>query len=107
MRAVRLDGAAYKFQALRPDEDKLELARHWGAKPKRRRAALATMGEVVAWGQLRSGGRRGSATTDQAIAFAERTDWRGPLIAYARAYAGSVERDWRAFRAAHREGALA
>jgi uncharacterized protein (DUF2252 family) len=104
--AVQVGGVAFKLQALQPDEDKLDLARHWGGKSKRQRLALATMGEVVAWGQLRSGGRQGSATTDEAIAFARRDDWRGPLLAYARAYTERVERDWRTFQTELRHGAL-
>ena len=106
LRAVHVDGVAYKLQALQPDEDKLNLARHWDGKPKRWRAALETMGQVVAWGQLRSGGRQGSATTDEGITFARRGDWRGPLLAYARDYSGRVERDWRAFQTELRRGAL-
>ena len=55
------------------------------------------MGNVVAWGQLRSGGRQGSAIADDLITFAQDSSWHQPLLAYARAYSHQVKSDYRSF----------
>ena len=58
---------------------------------------VKTMGEAVAWGQLRSSGRKGSAVADRLMAFAARQGWRKQLVAYAEAYSQVVDADWRTF----------
>jgi uncharacterized protein (DUF2252 family) len=58
---------------------------------------MITLGQVVAWSHLRSGGRKGSAIADQWMAFAAERKWRPALLAYASSYSRQVERDWREF----------
>ena len=62
------------------------------------------LGFVVAWSELRSGGRDGSATTDALIAFAHGGKWRRAIGAYAEDYQEIARRDWKRFRAAYRDG---
>lgn len=99
LHAAVIDGAAYVLRELQPTAARLRLAL-WGGKLLRLERVLVTMGQVVASGQLRGGGRQGSATADALIAFAERTDWQEPLLAYAEAYSQRVEHDWREYCAA-------
>jgi hypothetical protein len=54
---------------------------------------------VVAWDQLRSGGRQGSAIADDLIRFANSSDWRDPILDYAQSYSVQVEHDYQEFRA--------
>lgn len=56
-----------------------------------------TMGRVTAWSQLRSGGRQGSATADELIAFGVRAGWQGEVLRYGREYARQVRSDWQVF----------
>jgi Uncharacterized protein conserved in bacteria (DUF2252) len=58
---------------------------------------VRSMGRITAWGQLRSGGRDGSAIADELIAFAALPNWHEPLLDYAQAYAVQVEADYEVF----------
>jgi hypothetical protein len=58
------------------------------------------MADVVAWAQLRSAGRQGSANADALVAFGASQTWRDPLMAAARRAALEVIADWKAFVAA-------
>jgi uncharacterized protein (DUF2252 family) len=95
--AVRFDGTSFILRALQPTEDRIDLQASSG-KIRRLERAMRTTGEIVAWAQLRSGGRMGSATTDEWVAFAARKDWERALLQYAQRYAERVVRDWNAFR---------
>jgi uncharacterized protein (DUF2252 family) len=97
LRAVKLDGAPFVACELQPTADRLDLNR-WGGRLQRLERVMGTMGEVVAWGQLRSGGRMGSATTDAWQAFARQASWGTALLRYARRYAERATRDWEEFR---------
>ncbi len=95
--AVSIGDRAYVLRELLPSEDRLALG---ACKLRRLDKVVRAMGEIVAWDQLRSGGRQGAAIGDDWVAFGEaHTTWRDPLLAYARAYAPQVVRDWQAFRA--------
>jgi uncharacterized protein (DUF2252 family) len=86
------------MRELQPFEDRLALA-HWHGKLGRLRRVMTTMGEAVAWAQLRSVSRQGSAGADDLIAFAHTKGWRRELLKYARLYARTSTRDWRHFSA--------
>lgn len=104
--AVEIDQASYVLKELLPSQDRVALER-WNGKLRRLTGVMQTMGQVVAWAHLRSGGRQGSAMADQWIAFGEGVgDWRQPLFAYAQDYAVQVRSDWLAFSAAYRAGVL-
>ncbi|TDQ82007.1 uncharacterized protein (DUF2252 family) [Dongia mobilis] len=83
----------FTFRELQPDQDKLE-ARHLAGDPARRREALGTMAELIAWAQLRTGGWRGSATIDQLMAWGGNRDWPAPLLALATRAAKSAIQAW-------------
>ena len=75
LHAVRLDGAPYVLRALQPAEDRVRLDRTNGDMSVLE-PLIATMGRIVAWAQLRSAGREGSATADELIDFGPRKKWK-------------------------------
>jgi uncharacterized protein (DUF2252 family) len=96
--------SSYILRELQPTEDKVDLRLTQG-KPKRLAKVIRTMAEVTAWGQLRSGGRQGSAIADTLITFAqEAPTWQSIALQYARHYAEQVERDYQVFHAAWQKG---
>ncbi|HEX8961720.1 MAG TPA: DUF2252 family protein, partial [Rhodocyclaceae bacterium] len=105
LHAVTVGKAPFVLRALQPSEDRVELER-WDGKLRRAAGVMKTMAEAVAWGQLRSGGRQGSAIADELIDFAGRGGWRERLLEAARQAADQVERDWREYCAAYRDGAF-
>ncbi len=94
--ALMMNGKPYVLRELQPDQDKIDLA-NWHGRLRHLEAVVATMGELTAWAQLRSGGRQGSAIADELIAFGNAPKWQTPLLEYARTYANQVEADYRDF----------
>lgn len=105
LQAVGSARASFVLRELQPTEDRLHLPQSAG-KLADLEAVVGTMGQLAAWGQLRSSGRQGSAVADELMAFAHRHGWRGRVLKYAESYGHRVQRDWRAFRAAMDDGAL-
>lgn len=99
--AVTVSGAHFVLRELQPTEDRLALG-GWNGKFSRLRKVLATMGHLTAWSQLRSASRQGAAGIDDFIAFGQAGALRRRVLAYARDYAATAERDWREFSAAER-----
>lgn len=77
---VRFDEAPYVLRALQPSEDRVRLA-GGSRSPGELEAVIGTMGQMVAWAQLRSAGRDGSATADALIDFGQRRKWKVSLLA--------------------------
>ena len=96
LNAVQIGNRSYVMRELLPDSDRLHLEL-WNGKLRRLEKVMHAMGKVVAWDQLRSSGRQGSAIADEWIAFAARSDWRTPLLEYADGYAIQVVNDWNEF----------
>ncbi|MDD5329682.1 MAG: DUF2252 family protein [Sulfuricella sp.] len=103
---MAMDDRAYVLRELLPSQDRIRLEL-WDGKLRRLEGVMGTMGQVVAWSHLRSGGRQGSAVADAWIEFGHRTDWPPILIDYAITYGKQVRRDWEAFGAAFDSGLLA
>jgi uncharacterized protein (DUF2252 family) len=102
---VIYEGKAYVLRELMPTTDSLCLAGRED-KPSRLEKVLNAMGKLVAWSHLRGSGRQGSAIADEWIQFAQRDDWRNPLLDYARVYALQVRKDWKEFTVAYGHGEL-
>jgi len=92
---VVIDKKAYVLRELQAIEDRVDLNNWQGLR--RLEKVIQTMAEVVAWGQLRSTGRQGSAIADDLIGFAGTTDWQDDLLRYAKAYADQVETQYKEF----------
>jgi uncharacterized protein (DUF2252 family) len=94
---LQLDGRSYVLRELQPTADRVDLTT-WNGKIKRLQRVVQTMAEVTAWGQLRSGGRQGSAIADDLIAFAQDAPhWHSIVLEYVQAYATQVEADYAVF----------
>jgi uncharacterized protein (DUF2252 family) len=105
LHAVTIRNKPYVLDELMPAQDKLQLA-DWSRKLQSLEEMLNAMGQLVAWGQLRSSGRQGSATADELIDFGRETNWRNLILSYASHYSERVHQDWQTFRDAYRQGAF-
>ncbi|MHB8630042.1 MAG: DUF2252 domain-containing protein [Aggregatilineales bacterium] len=102
---LELEGASLRLKELQPREDRVALNQS-GGKLQRLEQLIATLGQIVAWAELRSSGRQGSATADDMIAFGQNIGWHAPLLEYVEAYAQRVETDFATFSAAYKDGRL-
>lgn len=76
----------------------------WDGKIKRLGTVIASMGELVAWGQLRSAGWRGSADREQLADYGRETRWSKGLIELARQRSILITHYWQEYCAAYDEG---
>jgi len=95
-RAVTMGRKSYVLRGLQPTEDRLALA-DWRGKLERLEGVLQTMGRLVAWAQLRSSSRDGSASADQLIAFGGKNRWQAQLLRLAKECTKQVQRDWKTY----------
>jgi uncharacterized protein (DUF2252 family) len=106
LQPVLLDERAFVLRSLQPSGDRISLKRV--QKPDSDlEQALGTLGSLVAWAQLRSGGREGSAIADELIEFGRLKKWREPLLDDAEDCAEKARRDAATFNAAFDDGAFA
>ena len=91
--AVSFAGKPFVFKGLQPTQDRLALE-GWNGKLGRLDRVIRSMGEIVAWSHLRSGGRSGSAIADEWIAFGAAQNWQAPLLKLATSQAAKIESDW-------------
>jgi uncharacterized protein (DUF2252 family) len=103
LRSIVEGERSYVLRELQPREDRLNLKkmRH---TVRSLEDAVQTMGGLLAWAQLRASGRKGAASADALIDYADDPQWRKPLIEYAAAYARRVRADHRAFKLARKDG---
>jgi uncharacterized protein (DUF2252 family) len=107
LHAVAERKSSYVLRGLQPSEDRVALAAS-ATTAQQVDVLLQEMGRMLAWAQLRSAGRQGSATADTLVAFGEaREDWQKALLGAARDCAEQVVNDWRVYAAAFDEGAFA
>ena len=100
LEAVSIGTRSYVLQELLPSQDRLALAT-WRGKAQRLEGVMRSIGEILAWDQLRSSGRQGAADADALIAYAgDARSWRPTMLAYAHAYRGQVIADWQQYKAA-------
>ena len=98
-----IDGVPYVLRGLQPTEDRVALG-HGKGKRERAEQLMTTLGELVAWAQLRSSGRQGSATADELIAFWSKPGRLRRLQRLALECKRRVERDWKAYCRAYDAG---
>lgn len=67
---------------------------------------VRTMGQLVAWAQLRSAGHDGSAIADELIHFGQRKKWKEQLLDASQHCAVQVRKDSASFNAAWDDGAF-
>jgi uncharacterized protein (DUF2252 family) len=106
LRPVAIDGVAYIMKGLQPSEDRVALEL-WHGHFDRLQGLMASLGEIVAWAQLRSAGRQGSANADELIDFGGQKAWRTKMLTVARACQKQIDRDWREYCIAFDDRAFA
>ncbi|WP_266160250.1 DUF2252 domain-containing protein [Dyella silvatica] len=106
LKAVNMGGMSYVLRGLQPTEDRVALG-DWNGKLERLDGVLQTMGQLIAWAQLRSSGRQGSATADELIAYGGKSRWPAKLLELSGECAQQVGRDWRVFAKAFDAGVFA
>jgi uncharacterized protein (DUF2252 family) len=93
---LTFEGKSFVLRELQPREDKVNFEDRTMDTPHFTEL-IKTMARVLASAQIRSSGREGSAIADELIAYGTDSDWRSPLINYARDYAKQVRADYHAF----------
>jgi uncharacterized protein (DUF2252 family) len=111
LHAVQWQGQPYVLRDLQPSEDRIELAAATfksDDKAAQLMPLMATMGELLAWAQLRSSGRRGACTADALIEFGRAQDqWQAPLLRAAEACVERLHLNAATFNQAYDSGAFA
>ena len=97
LQPVNMGGKPFVLRALQPGEDRLDLGALTPHRGGGLHHSLATMSRLVAWAQLRSAGRQGSATADELIDFGRRGrgpgKWRDRLVQASSDAAAQVRED--------------
>lgn len=96
-------GVPYVLKEMQPTADKIDFLL---VKDRYKDIACVVedMAFLTASAQLRSAGRQGASIPDDLIAFGREPDWQAPLLAYARAYAGQVKKDYQEYFTAYKGG---
>ena len=102
---VRFNGGAYVIRELQPSEDRIALDEAPRTMDELK-GVIGAMGRMVAWAQLRSAGRQGSATADELIAFGLRRKWKEKLLVASQACAAQLRTDAATFNKAYDGGAF-
>ena len=105
LQPVRFDGSTYVLRELQPTEDRVSLDRA-KQNTEELEMTIRAMGQMLAWAQLRSAGRSGSATADELIHFSQRKKWRQKLLNVSYACAQQVKKDAVLFNRAFDSGEL-
>jgi uncharacterized protein (DUF2252 family) len=99
LQAVELHGKSFVIHELMPTADRLDIS-NWRGDVAGFEDAMRVMGHIVAWGNLRSSARRGSAGPEELIAFGNQTRWMKPLLDCASECAKRIQKQWREYMAA-------
>lgn len=105
LQPVRFEGSAYVLRELQPAEDRVSLNRTQQTLEELE-VTVGELGKMLAWAQLRSAGRNGSATPDELIRFSLRKKWKEKLLTASYACAQQVRQDAAVFNRAYDSGAL-
>lgn len=103
LQPVVLGKVSYVLRGLQPSEDRVTVmhARHTLGEIQQ---VMTDMGNLVAWAQLRSAGRQGSAIADELIAFGQGKTWKKQLLDAAQICAAQVRQDWQTYCKAYDAG---
>lgn len=106
LQVVPLANQFFVLRALQPVADKLDFAQ-FGHSKAAFRAALPDFAQLLAWAHLRAAGHQGAAGPDVLQAYgADAERWQEGILRFAADAAVEVKKDFRAFKAACRTGAL-
>jgi uncharacterized protein (DUF2252 family) len=103
LQPVVLGKTSYVLRGLQPSEDRVALNRSRQTMNEIEHV-ITVMGDIVAWAQLRSAGRQGSAIADELIAFGQSKKWKKQLLEVAQDCAIQVRKDWQTYSRAYDDG---
>lgn len=105
LQPVFIGQQAYVLRELQASGDRVSLD---GAKQSQGdiKQVIANMGQIVAWNQLRSSGRQGSAIADELIGYAQGKKWQSQLLESSQDLAKQTMLDAATFASAYDEGAF-
>ncbi len=95
----------YVLRDLQPSEDRVALG-HSARSAADARLLVESLAAIVAWAQLRSAGRQGSAIADELVDFSRRSKWKIKLLAASEECARQAWLDSALFDRAYDEGAF-
>jgi uncharacterized protein (DUF2252 family) len=95
LNSVTIDGKFFVLRENQPSDAKVELK---DTNQQSLEQLIKTVGKVVAWSQLRSSGRQGSANADALIDFAQDTQWHQTVLDYAQNYSQTVKANHQEFK---------
>ena len=101
---VTIQGKPYVLKELQPITDRLVIDKR--TTEGSLAGALTTMAQATAWSHLRSGGRDGSATADQWVAFSHDPRWMRAVLSHARKAKATTTRDFAEYARAYDAGAF-
>jgi uncharacterized protein (DUF2252 family) len=97
LKPIKINGCSYILREYQPSEEKIDLesaSKEW----QQLKRLMADLGKIVAWGQLRSSGRQGSAIADELIDFGRQDTWQKKIVKYAHNYSETVKKYWKNFQ---------
>jgi len=103
MHCFRIDSRYFVLKELQPSQDKLDLTL-MSSKIKKLQNSMDSFADILAWDQLRSSGRQCSATVDELVDFANRTDWQQQLLDFCLTYFEKVKSDYEEYCKAFDDG---
>lgn len=105
LQPVKFNSSTYVLRELQPAEDRVSLDRA-KQNTEELEMTIEAMGQILAWAQLRSAGRSGSATADELIHFGQRKKWKEKLLNASYTCAQQVKKDAALFNRAFDSGEL-
>ena len=104
LNSIEFNQQWFLLKELQPSQDKMDLSVCKG-KMEKLTPIITTFAAIVAWDQLRSSGRQGSAIADDLVAFGDATSkWQENLLDYSRNSAQQVQKDYKAYCNAYDAG---
>jgi uncharacterized protein (DUF2252 family) len=97
------EGESYVLQELQPTKDKINF-KLISDQYRDIYQVINDMAVLTASAQLRSSGHQGAAVADELITFGQNADWQPKVIQYAVLYVKQVNKDYREYVKAYREG---
>jgi uncharacterized protein (DUF2252 family) len=103
LQPVVIGKQGYVLRGLQPSEDRITVGKT-GRSAWNLEQLIGMMGRIVAWAQLRSAGREGSAIADELIDFGRRKNWKTKLLRASEDCVRSVRADSAIFNIAYDDG---
>ena len=103
LQPLHMSGRPFVLKELQPIEQRVNLAA-WKDKPGRLVTLVENMGELTAWGQLRTASWRGSAEREALSDFGTRDAWPDDMLELARQRSQVISGYWKEYCSAYDAG---